>query len=173
MLQFDPRAFWSSALDVLLAFRRTELCDAVTPQLVDELALLLEEMIAGRIPEKVEALRRGGAPSVRPVERRARAVAAAYVRFARRGLIQDGAPVATIQQRFGIARRTATLWANSSERGEPWLPSARLPEELQAKSVHRSLDAAADEYARKGRAQANRVKMRNQQTRTKGRIKPR
>jgi hypothetical protein len=158
MLRFDPRAFWSSVLAVLVAFRRTELCDTVTPHLVDELALLLEELLAGRVPDKVLPLLDAGAPSLRPVERRARVIAAAYVRFAQQGLIPDSAPVKTIREKFRIAPSTATLWVRTRDRGDPWLPSEKLPLDVQANSVALALNAVADEYARKGRGQAGRWK---------------
>ena len=175
MLRFDPRDFWSAALDVLLAFRSSEHCDAVSPHLVDELALLLEELLAGRVPDKVLGLLDSGAPSLRPVERRARAIAAAYVRFARDGLIADKTPIRTIREKFGIGSTTATLWAKAQERGDPWLPSEKLPVAAQANSVAWALNAVADEYARKGRGQKGRVKHRREKRRRprRGTVKPR
>ncbi|HKT18365.1 MAG TPA: hypothetical protein VJR47_10005 [Stellaceae bacterium] len=160
MLRFNPHEFWQSVLDVLLAFRKTDLSDSVTPYLVDELALLLEELIAGRVPDKVLPLLTSGSPSLRPVERRARVIAAAYVRFAKQGLIRDKRPITTIRELFRIHPNTASLWMKSPERGEPWLPSERLPLKVQADSIRWSLNAVAAEYARKGRSQAGRFNNR-------------
>ncbi len=165
MPYFDPHEFWFAALDVLRAYRRSDLCSnslmphhGIPPVMLDELALLLEELLAGRIPDKVLPLLTVGAPSLRPVERRARVCAAAYVNFARQGLIDDKAPVRTIREKFGIKARTASVWINRHLFGEPWLPSERLPEQDQALSVAGALDAVAEEYARLGRAQDNRFK---------------
>lgn len=160
MLQFKAQEFWQSVLDVLEAFRKTDLCDSVAPYLVDELAVLIEELLAGRLPDKVLPLLSPGSPSLRPVERRARAMAAAYVRFAKQGLIDDKRPVSTIRKLFDIHANTASLWMKSRERGEPWLPSEHLPLSVQADSVRWSLNAVAEEYARKGRGQAGRTKNR-------------
>lgn len=174
---FKHREFWLAALDVLRAFRRSDLCDAVTPHLVDELVLLLEELLAGRPPDKVLPLSRPGAPSLRPLERRARVCAAAYVQYARRGMILDRAPVRTIREKFGISQRTATVWVKTTLHGDPWLPSEQLPEDVRARCIERALEAVADEYARKGRAQENRIKYRRTKRRRplrgKGSIKTR
>jgi hypothetical protein len=160
MPHFNPCEFWSAALDVLRAFRRTDLCNAVTPQLVDELALLLEELLAGSVPHKVRPLQRRGAPSLKPLERRARVCAAAYVHYARRGMIPDRAPVRTIRAGFGISERTATDWVKTPLQGDPWLPSEQLPEDVRAKCIAWAIKTVADEYVRKGRAQENRFKHR-------------
>ncbi len=172
MPYFDPHEFWSAALEILHAYRRSDLCSdslmphhGIPPVMLDELALLLEELIAGRIPDKVLPLLTVGAPSLRPVERRARVCAAAYVNFARQGLIDDKAPVRTIREKFGIKARTASGWVNTHLFGEPWLPSDRLPEETRAWSVAAALDAVAEEFARLGRAQDNRLKYRRQKLR--------
>jgi hypothetical protein len=117
---FDPHEFWSAALEVLRAYRQSDLCSdslmprhGIPPVMVDELALLLEELLAGRVPDKILPLLSPGAPMLRPVERRARLCAAAYVDYARRGLIVDKAPVRTIREKFGIARRTASDWVKT------------------------------------------------------------
>ena len=165
MPYFDPHEFWSAALEVLRAYGRSDLCSSslmphhgIPPVMVDELALLLEELLAGRIPDKVLPLLSAGAPKLRPVERRARVCAAAYVNYARQGLIDDKAPVRTIREKFGISARTASVWVKTELIGEPWLPSERLPKQAQAQSVAWALDAVAEEYARLGRAQDNRFK---------------
>ena len=167
MPYFDPHEFWSAAHEVLRAYRQSDLCSSsLVPHhgiplvMLDELALLLEELLAGRIPDKVLPLLTVGAPSLRPVERRARVCAAAYVNFARQGLIDDKAPVRTIREKFGIAARTASVWVNTPLFGEPWLPSDRMPEETRAWSVAAALDAVAEDYARLGRAQDSRFKYR-------------
>jgi hypothetical protein len=56
MLRFNPRAFWSAALNVLLAYRHTDLCDAITPHPVDELSAMLEEPPAGRPPDPADVV---------------------------------------------------------------------------------------------------------------------
>ena len=165
MPYFDPHEFWFAAHEVLRAYRRSDLCSSslvphhgIPTVLLDELALLLEELLAGRIPDKVLPLLTVGAPSLRPVERRARVCAAAYVHFARRGLIDDKAPVRTIREKFGMKARTATDWINTRQFDEPWLPSKRWLEQDQARCVAAMLNPVAEEYARLGRAQDNRFK---------------
>jgi len=178
---FDPREFWTASLEVLRSYRRSDLCSdslmphhGIPPVMVDELALLLEELLAGRIPNKVLPLLSVGPPRLRPVERRAQVLAAAYVDYARRGLIEDKAPVKTIREKFGIQPRTASNWVKTELIGDPWLPSERLSEQTRARSVAAALDVVAEDYARFGRAAANRGKhrrpKRNRPKRGSGRI---
>lgn len=165
MPHFNPREFWSAILEVLRAYRRSDLCSdsllphhGIPPVMVDELALMLEELLAGRIPDKVLPLLESGAPSLRPIERRARVYAAAYVQYARKGLINDKTPVRTIREKFGISPRTASIWVKSPITGQfadPWLPSDSWPEKSRASAIASALNAVASEYAREGRAQAS------------------
>lgn len=162
---FRPREFWAAALHVLRVFAASEYSrtslepgDGLAPHVVMELALLIEDLLAGTIPDQIRPLLHQGAPTTGTVDRRARAMAQAYVQFAHQGLIPDPAPVSTICVEFGIKARTASEWLRKPVLGYPWVPSKRhYSEKVRAEMVDSTLWFAAREYRRRGRSQSNRT----------------
>lgn len=155
---FDSTNFWRSALDYLVAMRAVRVAESSNekqhpiPFLMLTLEPLIEELLAGRIPNNVLPLLERGAPSLRPFERRARVLAQAYVNFAKEGLINDPTPRQTVEEKFGVKPSTVRAWLKTSLDGYPFLLSNRNSLKARVSSVVGGLNDAAREYAEAGRA---------------------
>ena len=155
---FDSIKFWRSALDYLIAMREVRVAESSNevrhpiPFLMMTLEALIEELLAGRIPNNVLPLLERGAPRLRPFERRARVLAQAYVNYAEDGQIDDPNPRQTIEEKFGIKSSTVRSWLKTPLDGYPFLPSTRISFKARVQTVVGGLNDAAREYAEAGRA---------------------
>ena len=76
------------------------------PSMTDYLLELVSELLAGGTPETLQAIARGGAPSLSTVRWNYILAAVCYIKACKKGLIEDKSPNKTVRQYFGVSAST-------------------------------------------------------------------
>jgi hypothetical protein len=128
----------------------------IPPQLANDVAYNIQQVLEGHIPKwMLESIRRG-APSANPRMRQIIGLAVAYKKLCDAGLISDRHSTKTIAELYGVSRKGVQDWIKEYAYAEPsdWFPDA-ADEAERANLIKEALPNAAERYRTWGRAPGN------------------
>ncbi|MDO8879147.1 MAG: hypothetical protein Q8M24_14735 [Pseudolabrys sp.] len=117
---------------------------AIGPDVMTMLGNLCGYLAVGQIPEPITDVAGPGQKEPGPPERQDIRLAVTYVAAAKRGAINDRAPVKTVTERYGVNRRTVQDWSKAFD---------ALNIE-HAETITSLMDRAGRRYRQAGRSQS-------------------
>ncbi|WP_417821854.1 hypothetical protein [Terasakiella sp.] len=162
------REQWQAVYEVLRAYSSNENLkplnndhsanhprEAFPPEVAVYLGTVLEELLTGRMPDTFKAVVKPHAPNYGPEVKGAIATAVQYANLARKGLITDRKPVVTIEEKFGIKRRTWKEWRKNTpfDEADPEKFFPKLQDDVSKRTslAQNALERAAKVYRINGR----------------------
>lgn len=154
---------WASALELILSIYASpkNWPNASTPRepLPPGIATILLQQIrylkAGSLEEPWRFLVRRGAPKIGPHYEQSLAVAVAYIKAARKGLIDDETPIATVANCFRVWERTVKRWLQKYPHVEPSNLFHGAQEKELGPKLAKALEKEATRYPKLSRNQSS------------------
>ena len=107
------RRWWEDVSAICRTWSRDPSQFSLPPKVIFILGKMADELSRGIVPEPINGVLRRGEKAVRYTERRHIGWAVRYVLAARSGLLVDRSPNKSVQEAFGVAKRTVQDWVRT------------------------------------------------------------
>ena len=137
------------------------------PPMAEYLWELVSELLAGGTPETLQAIARGGAPSLSAVRWNYILAAVCYIKACKKGLIEDKSPNKTVRQYFGVSASTVRDWCQD-KRNDLDPESLPIPESCDlVEFLRKEMEAAGANYRQSPRTRTKQaIARRNKKRQT-------